>query len=118
MIPDAEIQNWVARHGTVTSFTFIVYGDLKDSEIGLLIKGLTVFLDYKSIISKVAVFCDIIDEEKAVAWNTYQGTRISFIFAGDVIGTESTVESTIMDGLKFLRYKAEYIGHNRSDCIV
>ena len=86
--------------------------------IGLLLKGLTVFLDYKSMISEVAVFCDIIDEKKAVAWNTYQGTRISFIFAGDVIGTESTVESTIMDGLKYLRYKAEYIGHYRNDSYV
>lgn len=115
MITDVNIQKWIEHHGAATSFTFMVYGALKEIEANLLIKGLVYLIDHESVNSKMAVYYDPIDEEKAVAWEIYQGTSLQFIFAGDIIESEETIKTIILDGLEFLKYKAEYIGHNRSD---
>ena len=115
MISDVNIQKWIEHHGTATSFTFMVYGDLSQIEADLLIKGLIYLMDSEAVNSKMAVYYDPIDEEKAVAWKTYRGTSLQFIFAGDVIESEEIIKTIILDGLEFLKYKADYMGHNKSD---
>jgi hypothetical protein len=114
MITDTQIQSWIEKFGTVTSFTFVVYGDMKEEELATIIKGLVFHLNCKNFQLETAVFSEHINEEKAVAWNTYQGTSISFVFAGDVLDIENEVIEVVQDGLKYLRYKNDYMGNDRS----
>jgi len=115
MFNDSQISKWIEKHGTATSFTFIVYGDLKEHEVELLIKGLVIHLEYRNILHNMAVFFDPINEEQAVAWNTFQGTSLSFVFAGDMTEIENEIEMIIKDGLKYMKYKNDYLGFYRSD---
>jgi len=115
MFDDAQIQNWIEEFGTATSFTFLVYGTLRDEELSTLVKGLIFFLDIKGFNSDVAVIVEYIDEDMAVAWETFQGTSVSFVFGGDMLDAEEIVKEVILDGLKYLKYKNDYLGHYRSD---
>ena len=113
MFHDAQIQEWIENHGAATSFNFIIYGDINHDEVELLIKGLIVQLEVKDAQS-MAVFFDPIDEKQAVAWKMYRGTTLTFVFAGDKGNLEEMVSHIILDGLEYLRFKAEYIQSNRS----
>tara|TARA_R100000482_G_C5128507_1_gene150278 strand:- start:1120 stop:1479 length:360 start_codon:yes stop_codon:yes gene_type:complete len=112
MFNDVEIQKWIERHGVATSFTFIVYADISDEEVELLIKGLVVQITEHA--KSMAVFFDKINEEQAVAWNVYRGTSLTFVFAGDKEEIEPIIKHIIEDGLEYLKYKAEYLSMNRS----
>ena len=70
------------------------------------------------LMSDVAVFSEYIDEDMAVAWKTFQGTSITFVFGGDALDIEPVINEIISDGLKYLRYKNDYLGHYRSDSYV
>ena len=115
MFNDAQIQNWIEEFGTATSFTFLIYGTLRDEELSTIVKGLIFFLEMKGFNSDVAVFVEYIDEDKAVAWETFQGTSVSFVFGGDMLDAEEVVKEVVLDGLKYLRYKNDYLGQYRSD---
>mgnify|MGYP003141875924 CR=1 FL=1 len=117
MFNDEQIQHWIETHGLATSFTFVVYGELKQHEVDLLIKGLIVCLDELEH-GKIAIFFDSINEEQAVAWNVYQGTSLSFVFAGNFEDFEEDIKMVVLDGLEYLRYKAEYLGRYRSNSYV
>ena len=117
MFHDADIQKWIEQHGVATSFTFMAYGKLSHDEVDLLIKGLIVQLaDFDD--TKMAVFFDEVSEEQAVAWKVYQGTSLSFVFAGDYSSFEEEIKMVVLDGLEYLRYKAEYLGTYRSNSYV
>ena len=118
MFNDTKVQNWIEEFGTATSFTFLVYGTVRDEELQTIIKGLVFHLQIKELMSDVAVFCEYIDEDMAVAWKTFQGTSITFVFGGDALDIESIINEIISDGLKYLRYKNDYLGHYRSDSYV
>lgn len=117
MFNDEQIQLWIENHGLATSFTFLVYGEVKQKEIDLLIKGLVVCLDEIES-GKIAIFYDSINEEQAVAWDVFQGTSISFVFAGDFSSYEKDIKTVVLDGLDYLRYKVDYLGTYRSDSFV
>jgi len=117
MFNDEQIQLWIENHGLATSFTFIIYGDLKQHEVDVLIKGLVVCLDEIEH-GKIAIFYDKIDEEQAVAWNVFQGTSLAFVFAGDFSAFEDDITQVVLDGLTYFRYKADYLGIYRSDSYV
>lgn len=116
MFNDRLIQEWITEHGKATSFTFLVYGKIKEEEVDLITKG--VLFGFNSDEGNIAIFYDEIDEEQACAWNTYQGTSLSYVFGGDYSGIESKIVDLILSGLKFLRYKAEYKGIYFSDSYV
>jgi hypothetical protein len=116
MYNDADVQKWIEHHGVATSFTFLVYGEMQSQEVDLLIKGLIFRVDVD--IPKMAIFFDVITEDQAVAWNTYRGTTITFVFAGDKLDIEEEVRYIILDGLEYLRYKADYLCSSRGESFV
>ncbi len=116
MFNDGLIQKWITEYGKATSFTFLVYGKIKEDEVDLITKGILFGMDADK--GEIAIFYDEIDEEQAYAWNTYQGTALSYVFAGDYSGVESKIVDLILSGLKFLRYKADYQGIYFSDSYV
>lgn len=114
MFNDTEIQGWIEKYGTATSYTFLVYGDTLEEETSLLIKGLLVKLMDEELAKSFALFADPINEEQARAWNTYQGTSLAFVFAGDVEEMTELIIETVSDGLDYLRYKYKYLGNKNS----
>ena len=44
MVNDPTLQELVNKYDHVFNFNFLVYGDLKDEEVGLLTKGLIVMI--------------------------------------------------------------------------
>ena len=120
MVNDPVLQELVDKYDHVFNLNFLVYGDLKDEEVALLTKGLIVMISSKLTSAQhgEAVFLfDPISEETAVLHGTFQGTSLNVIYASSVEVKEdllSLVEETILDGLKYLRYKADFQGITRS----
>ena len=40
MFNDGLIQKWITEYGKATSFTFLVYGKIKEDEVDLITKGI------------------------------------------------------------------------------
>lgn len=112
MFGDETIQEWIDLHGTITCFSFIVYGMLDEENIKLLSRGLAFALIDILATNQfhLALSHENIDEEKAVALNQFQGTSINFIFGGDLSKEEKRIVSIVSDGLDFLRFKNEFLG--------
>jgi hypothetical protein len=115
MYNDSEIQDWIQKHGVVSSFTFIVYGNILPPDVNVLTKGLIYHLQEYLSAGEMIVLYDPINEEEARAWNVYQGTSIAFIVAKDTIHLEEDIKKIVLEGLEFLRFKAEYLGSTNSD---
>jgi hypothetical protein len=118
MFNDETVQQWILETGTATSFTFLVLGNLTEEQLNTLVKGLVFALEIQGKDYEVAVFEEEIDEEKAVAWNTFQGTSISIVLRGNKIAYEKDVRMVIESGLDYLKFKYEYLGKHRSDSYV
>ena len=101
MFNDVEIQSWIDKHGTATSLTWLVFGTTKEEETNLLIKGLMVRLIENEIERSFALFADPIDEEQARAWNSFQGTSLSFVFAGDSTSVTPALRCSSFCGVGF-----------------
>jgi len=115
MFDDDIIQKWILEKGRATSFTFLIYGDLTDEQSEVLIRGLSFFLEINGSDSEMVASTEKIDEKRAVAWNTFQGTSLSIIFGGDRLSLEEHIIEVITDGLNYLRFKYDYLGSNLSD---
>tara|TARA_R100001163_G_C5056288_1_gene192703 strand:+ start:974 stop:1357 length:384 start_codon:yes stop_codon:yes gene_type:complete len=120
MVNDPALQELVNKYDHVFNFNFLVYGDLKEEEVGLLTKGLIVMISSQLTTAQhgeAVLLFDPISEETAVLHGTFQGTSLNVIYASSVIVEEkilNLVEATILDGLSFLRYKADFQGMTRS----
>lgn len=117
---DPVLQELVNKYEYVFNLNFLVYGELKTEEVGLLTKGLVVMIT-TNITSpqdgEVVLLFDSITEETAVLHRTYQGTSLNVIYACSLMPENdifNIIEKTILDGLSFLRYKAEFKGMTRS----
>jgi hypothetical protein len=115
MYNDSEIQEWIQKHGAVSSFTFIIYGEIKAKDIDTITHGLIFQLREKLNSGEMIVLYDPINEDEARAWNVYQGTSLAFIIAKDTIHLEDEIKEIVLHGLEFLRFKAKYLGSTSSD---
>jgi len=115
MYNDSEIQNWIQKHGVVTSFTFIIYGNITPKDIDTLTHGLILHLKDELTVGEMIILYDPINEDEARAWNVYQGTSLAFIIAKDMRHLENTIKEIILQGLEFLRFNADYLGSTSSD---
>ncbi len=120
MVNDPVLQELVNKYDHVFNLNFLVYGDLKDEEVSLLTKGLIVMISSQITTAQhgeAVLLFDPISEEAAVLHETFQGTSLNVIYASSVEVEEdilNLVEETILDGLKYLRYKADFQGITRS----
>tara|TARA_R110000744_G_scaffold246581_2_gene363029 strand:- start:1806 stop:2162 length:357 start_codon:yes stop_codon:yes gene_type:complete len=115
MYNDSEIQNWIQKHGVVTSFTFIIYGTIITSDIDILTHGLILQLKNELNTGEMIVLYDPITEDEARAWEVFQGTSLVFIIAKDMAHLENRIKEIVLHGLDFLRFKANYLGSTSSD---
>mgnify|MGYP004459040089 CR=1 FL=1 len=114
-IPQApEIPEWIEQYGYVDVFSFFAYGEVTEEDVNMLIRGLMVTANYNTF-DKVAIAFDYIGEEEARAVMRYRGTSIKFIFAGGYAVVEEMLQEIILDGIEYLRFKGEYLGHIRGE---
>jgi len=120
MVNDPVLQKLVDEYEYVFNYNFLVYGDMTSEEVKLLTKGLIVMISSKipsGQEGRAVLLFDPISEETAVLHRTFQGTSLNVIYASHDMPEENImklVEETILDGLEFLRYKADFQGITRS----
>jgi len=110
MLQDSHIQNWIRDYGSVTSYTFIVYGIVDEKDLVLIQQGLTIRLLHKSKNSTMLFIEEIVDEDLANALNQFRGTQINVVFRGSNKDLEDLIVSTVSEGLNYLRLKNDFIG--------
>tara|TARA_R100000231_G_scaffold139321_2_gene120174 strand:+ start:19909 stop:20268 length:360 start_codon:yes stop_codon:yes gene_type:complete len=111
-----ELNELLAKFEKVRTFNFFVYGSPNEEEIEVINKGLYYRIVHATEIIKerVVVIIEPICEEKANLLNCYQGTRMVFGIAQNDID-EDVVAKTILEGLEYLRYKAQYLGMKETE---
>ena len=109
-----EIQEWINEYGFLNVHTFMVYGEIEEDDINMIIAGLITKSNFSEY-DKMAIIYDWVSEEEARAWDSYIGTKIEFIFAGDYRIEQELFESIVLDGFRYLRYKGEYLGMRKSE---
>ena len=110
MTDDEHLNEFMINNPNSVSYNFMIYGILSDEEISLLSRGL--FVQLESYELEVFLVIEIIDEEKAKAFDTYQGMSLSFLVAS-TDDYEELIRETITGGFQFLRFKGEYLGRKR-----
>lgn len=105
----------ISEHGFVTTLNFLIYGQLCLEDANMLSLGVVpkmlLVLEKKH---PYLVMIDYIDEDDARAFGLYQGTKMTFVFAGNLPHQDSLAEH-IGQGIDFLRYKFEYLGVGKCD---
>ena len=110
MLQDEHIQEWINEYGGVTSYTYLVYGEIDNRDLMMIQQGLTLRLLHKGHDHMMLFIEEIIDEELANALGHYRGTQINIVFRGDNSDIEELITSTISEGLEYLRLKHDFIG--------
>ena len=103
-----ELDEFINSHDVVQTYQFLIYGVPTEEEISLLARGL--FFQFQdNPEEKAIVVAQHIDEETAVALNQYRGVVLTFAFASRK-KKEPLIRTIVLDGIEYLRYKAEYLG--------
>tara|TARA_A200000159_G_C7113423_1_gene251660 strand:- start:135 stop:503 length:369 start_codon:yes stop_codon:yes gene_type:complete len=111
-----ELNELLSKFEKVRTFTFFVFGSPNEEEIDIINRGLYFRIVHATEILKerVVVIVEPILEEQANLLNCFQGTRMIFGIAQNNID-EKIVCETILDGFKYLRYKADYLGMKETE---
>tara|TARA_R100000406_G_C3114370_1_gene125169 strand:- start:1939 stop:2307 length:369 start_codon:yes stop_codon:yes gene_type:complete len=111
-----ELNELLAKYNSVKTYTFFIYGEPTEEEIDVINRGLYFRVVHATEIIKerVVVIVENIKEEQANLLDCYQGTRMVFGIAQNEID-EEVVSNTILEGFKYLRYKAEYLGMKETE---
>ena len=111
-----ELNELLSKFEKVRTFTFFVFGSPNEEEIDVINRGLYFRIVHATEILKerVVVIVEPILEEQANLLNCFQGTRMIFGIAQNDID-EQMVCDTILDGFKYLRYKADYLGMKETE---
>ena len=111
-----ELNELLSKFEKVRTFTFFVYGSPNEEELDIINRGLYFRIVHATEILKerVVVIIEPILEEQANLLDCFQGTRMIFGIAQNNIDEEMVCD-TILDGLKYLRYKAEYLGMKETE---
>lgn len=111
----AELNALLENFGSVRTFNFFIYGQPSQEEIEIINRGLYFRIVHATEIIKerVVVLIETIDEEKANHLNCYRGTRMIIGIAQNNLD-EEVIRETLLEGLEYLRFKAEYLGMKES----
>ena len=101
---------WVDEHGTISDFSFMVFGPLDEEQQLMLIKGITIQLMMNAFTEEIMSYCKDISEKEATVLGTCQGVNFHILLPKNRRDLEKVIKTTTLDGLRFLRLKCEYIG--------
>ncbi len=109
---DFTVKAWLDEYGTVTGYTWMVYGPMTIKDDAIINKGLTLSLmeegygelRYIQIIEEV-------DAEKAELYMVSRGWNIQWIFPGIVDQKAGIIiTKTVEEGLDFLKLSYQFLG--------
>ena len=109
-----DIMDWVEKFGSVTTYTFMVFGTYTVKDNAIINKGLTMTLmdEQFDSIRYMQSIKEIMHEE-AEETNTQRGWNLQWIFPGDF--EYEFIPLFIGEGLDHLRLRHEYVGMFGSD---
>jgi len=107
-----ELDDYINTRSRVVTFQFFIFGHISEDDITMRTQGLFIQLklqEYPTNDDNI-VFAELIDEEKAKAYDCWQGVSLTFGFTSLTLSAEPVVRDTVVDGLMFLRYRYDYLG--------
>jgi hypothetical protein len=110
-----ELNALLEEFGTIRTFNFFIYGEPSQEEIEIINRGLFFRIVHATEIIKerVVAIIENIGEEQANHLNCYRGTRMVLGIAQNDLD-ENVIQDTILEGLDYLRFKADYLGMKES----
>ena len=107
-----DIMDWVEKFGSVTTYTFMVYGSYTVKDNAIINKGLTMTLIDEGFdaVRYMQSIKEILHDEAEEA-NCHRGWNLQWIFPGDF----EFIPLLISEGLEHLRLPHEYVGMFGSD---
>ena len=107
---DPEILKWTEKYGSVTTFSFMIYGPIDEKDTVFLLQGLDLHFLAEGEHVKIMSFVKSIEEEEAKMMGVYQGINLFVVLPEDKTYLANLVEKTIKGGLEFMRLKCEFLG--------
>tara|TARA_R110000744_G_scaffold113275_6_gene212286 strand:+ start:2607 stop:2975 length:369 start_codon:yes stop_codon:yes gene_type:complete len=107
---EPEILEWCEKYGSITTFTFMIYGQLPEDQVDLLGKGVKLHLLAEGEQPPMMVFMRDVEEEEARRLSGFRGINLSIIVAESRQDLETVIVEVITDCLRYLRLKNEYLG--------
>ena len=106
------VRDWKNKYGSVTGYSFMIYGPMTVKDNAIINKGLTLALINEGFGElRFVQVTEEVDMEKAEAYGLMRGWNIQWVFPGDVenqIGI--LINQIIEEGLEFLRLSYQFIG--------
>jgi len=106
------VRDWKNKHGSVTGYSFMIYGPMTVKDNAIINKGLTLLLINEGFGElRFVQVTEEVDMEKAELYGLMRGWNIQWVFPGDVdpnIGT--IINKTIEEGLQFLKLSHQFVG--------
>ena len=106
------VSDWKNKYGSVTGYSFMIYGPMTVKDNAIINKGLTLALISEGFGElRFVQVTEEVDMEKAEAYGLMRGWNIQWVFPGDVenqIGI--LINQIIEEGLEFLRLSYQFIG--------
>jgi hypothetical protein len=107
---EAELQKWTEQYGIVTTFNYMVYGEITDEYTGLLNRGLKLHLLVENEVCPIMMLVKEIEEVEATVLNTFQGTNLCIAFPENKKHLEEYITGVVSDCLNYLRLKNDFLG--------
>ena len=114
MITDEEeiVRDWKNKHGSVTGYSFMIYGPMTVKDNAIINKGLTLILineGYGEL--RYVQVTEEVNLEKANMYDLKRGWNVQWVFPGDVpYEVSDIIHNTLEEGLEFLRLSYQFLG--------
>ena len=106
------VKEWKDEYGSVTGYSFMIYGPMTVKDNAILNKGLTLLMineGYGDL--RFVQVAEEVDMEKADTYGLQRGWNIQWVFPGDIpSNVGGMVSSSIEEGLAFLRLAHQFLG--------
>ena len=109
---DFTVKEWLEEYGTVTGYTWMVYGPMTIKDDAIINKGLTLSLMEEGYgeLRDVQIIEEV-NADKAELYKLKRGWNIQWIFPGIVDQQAGIIiHKTIEEGLEFLKLAYQYLG--------
>ena len=110
LLQDSHIQEWIRDYGKVSSYSFIVYGPIEDSDLMMLQQGLSLRLLHRGEDANMIFIEEKVSEELANALGVFRGIQVNLVFRGDNTELHDLIVDTVSEGLDYLRLKHKFVG--------
>lgn len=110
LLQDSHVQEWIRDYGEVTSYSFIVYGPLEDTDLVMIQQGLSLRLLHRGEDANMLFIEEKVTEELANALGIFRGVQVNLVFRGDNTNLHDLIVDTVSEGLDYLKLKHKFVG--------